>query len=162
VIYHLLWWLREVFTHRIGFYAYQEVLFRAVLAALTSLIIAVLLAPGVIRRLMRMKIGDRPEFHHAALNELMRDRANTPTMGGIIILTAILAGTLVWARLDNPFIHKAIFILIWFGLIGFADDWLKLTSKIRTAAGTGSSRGKSSFFNSAGRCWWRCSCVRIL
>jgi phospho-N-acetylmuramoyl-pentapeptide-transferase len=123
--------MRDIFTHRIGFYAYQDVLFRAVLAALTSLIIALLLAPTVIRRLMRMKIGDRPEFHHAALNELMRDRANTPTMGGIIILTAILAGTLIWARMDNPFIHKAIFILIWFGLIGFADDWLKLTSKIR-------------------------------
>jgi phospho-N-acetylmuramoyl-pentapeptide-transferase len=131
VVYHLLWWLRDVFTHRIGFYAYQDVLFRAVLAALTSLIIAVMLAPSVIRKLMRMKIGDRPEFHHAALNELMRDRANTPTMGGIIILTAILAGTVFWARMDNPFIHKAIFILIWFGGIGFADDWLKLTSKIR-------------------------------
>ncbi|MCE5186408.1 MAG: phospho-N-acetylmuramoyl-pentapeptide-transferase [Planctomycetaceae bacterium] len=131
MIYHLLWSLRDIFTHRIGFYAYQDVLFRSVLAALTSLIIAVLMAPAVIRKLMRMKIGDRPEFHHAALNELMRDRTNTPTMGGIIILTAIIAGTLLWARLDNPFVEKAIFILVWYGLIGFADDWLKLTSKIR-------------------------------
>jgi phospho-N-acetylmuramoyl-pentapeptide-transferase len=75
-----------------------------------------------------MKIGDRPEFHHAALNELMRDRANTPTMGGIIILAAVLAGTLLWARLDNPFIRKAFFIVIWYGGIGAVDDWLKLTS----------------------------------
>jgi phospho-N-acetylmuramoyl-pentapeptide-transferase len=131
LIYHLLWWLRDVFTHKVGFYAYQDVMFRAILAALTSLGIAVLLAPRVIRWLMRMKVGDRPEFHHAALNELMRDRANTPTMGGIIILSAILASTVLWARLDNPFIHKAIFILIWFGGIGAVDDWLKLTSKIR-------------------------------
>jgi len=80
LIYHLLWWLRDVLTHRIGFYAYQDVLFRAILAALTSLAIAVFIAPKVIRWLMRMKIGDRPEFHHAALNELMRDRANTPTI----------------------------------------------------------------------------------
>ena len=80
MIYHLLWWLRDVLTHKIGFYAYQDVLFRAVLAALTSLGVALYLAPKVIRRLMRMKIGDRPEFHHAALNELMRERVNTPTM----------------------------------------------------------------------------------
>ena len=115
MIYHLLWWLRDIFTHKIGFYAYQDVLFRAILAALTSLAIAVIMAPKVIRWLMRMKIGDRPEFHHAALNELMRDRANTPTMGGIIILSAVLAGTFLWARLDNPFIRKAFFIIIWYG-----------------------------------------------
>lgn len=129
MIYHLLWWLRDIFTHRIGFYAYQDVLFRATMAALTSLAIAIFIAPKMIRWLMRMKIGDRPEFHHAALNELMRDRANTPTMGGIIILTAVLAGTFLWARLDNPFVRKAIFIVIWYGGIGAVDDWLKLTSK---------------------------------
>jgi phospho-N-acetylmuramoyl-pentapeptide-transferase len=128
LIYHLLWWLRDVLTHKIGFYAYQDVLFRAILAALTSLAVAVLIAPKVIRWLMRMKIGDRPEFHHAALNKLMQDRANTPTMGGIIILSAVLIGTFLWARLDNPFIRKAIFIVIWYGGIGAVDDWLKLTS----------------------------------
>ena len=128
MIYHLLWLLRDI-LHAIGFYAYQDVLFRATLAALTSLAIALFIAPKMIRWLMRMKIGDRPEFHHAALNELMRDRANTPTMGGIIILTAVLAGTLLWARLDNPFIRKAIFIVLWYGGIGAVDDWLKLTSK---------------------------------
>ncbi len=131
MIYHLLDWFRESFTHKLGLYAYEDVLFRAVLAALTSLAVALVLAPRVIRWLMRMKIGDRPEFHHAALNELMRERANTPTMGGIIILAAVMAGVFLWARLNNPFIHKAIFILIWFGGIGAVDDWLKLTSKIR-------------------------------
>ena len=52
-------------------------------------------------------------------------------MGGLIILLSILTGTLLWAKLNNPFVHKAIFIIIWFGAIGAADDWLKLTSKIR-------------------------------
>lgn len=131
MIYHLFYSLRESLTHRLGFYAYEDVMFRAVLAALTSLIVAILLAPRVIRWLMRAKIGDRPEFHHAALNELMRQRANTPTMGGIIILTAILVSTLLWAKLNNPFIHKAIFLIVWFGGVGAIDDWLKLTSKIR-------------------------------
>jgi phospho-N-acetylmuramoyl-pentapeptide-transferase len=52
-------------------------------------------------------------------------------MGGLIILLSILASTLLWSKLGNPFIHKAIFIIIWFGGIGAADDWLKLTSKIK-------------------------------
>jgi phospho-N-acetylmuramoyl-pentapeptide-transferase len=131
MIYHLLWALRKIFTYRIGLYAYEDVMFRCVMAALTSLAISILIGPRIIRWLMRKKIGDRPEFHHAALNELMRQRANTPTMGGIIILSGILAGTLLWAKLNNPFIHKAIFIIIWFGSIGAVDDWLKLTSKIK-------------------------------
>ena len=131
MIYHILESLKDVFTHRIGFYAYEEVLFRAMLAAITGFLIARLTAPRIIRWLMRKKIGDRPEFHHAALNELMRERANTPTMGGIIILTGVLVSTLLWAKLNNPFIHKAIFIIVWFGGIGAADDWLKLTSKIK-------------------------------
>lgn len=117
--------------YAIGFYAWEDVLFRAIMAAMAAFAVAVWMAPRTICWLMRMKIGDRPEFHHAALNELMRERANTPTMGGIIILTAIAVGTLLWANLTNPFIHKALFILIWFGGIGGADDWLKLTSKTR-------------------------------
>ncbi len=101
------------------------------MAALTSLLIALLVGPKIIRWLMRKKIGDLPEFHHAALNELMKERANTPTMGGLIILLSIFAGTFFWAKLNNPFVQKAIFLLVWFGCLGAVDDWLKLTSKIR-------------------------------
>jgi len=131
LIYHLLWELREVFANRLGFYAYQDVIFRCIMAALTSLAVAWLVGPKIIRWLMRKKIGDRPEFHHAALNELMKDRANTPTMGGLIIILAILAGTMLWAKLNNPFVQKAIFVIVWYGTLGAVDDWLKLTSKIR-------------------------------
>lgn len=130
MIYHLLNHFKD-FTHKIGFYAFEEVMFRTVLAAITSLVIAILAGPRIIRWLIRKKIGDRPEFNHTALNELMRERTNTPTMGGLIILLAILVSTLLWAKLNNPFIHKAIFIIVWFGFIGAFDDWLKLTSKIK-------------------------------
>ena len=95
MIYHLLWYLRDIFTHRFGFYAYQNVMFRSVLAILTSLLIALLIGPKIIRWLMRKKIGDRPEFHHAALNELTKDKANTPTMGGLIIIFATISSTLL-------------------------------------------------------------------
>jgi len=131
MIYHLLWYFREVFTHRLGFYAYQNVMFRSIAAILTSFPIAILLGPMIIRWLMRKKIGDRPEFHHAALNELTKEKANTPTMGGLIIILSVLTTTLLWAKLNNPFVQKAIILVIWFAGLGGADDWLKLTSDIR-------------------------------
>jgi phospho-N-acetylmuramoyl-pentapeptide-transferase len=127
MIYHLLWYFRD-FTHRLGFYAYQNVMFRSVAATLTSLLIALLVGPKIIRWLMRKKIGDRPEFHHAALNELTKEKANTPTMGGLIIILASLATTLLWANLNNPFVQKAIVLMIWFSALGGVDDWLKLTA----------------------------------
>lgn len=128
MIYHLLWYFRDIVTHRLGFYAYQEVMFRSIAALLTSLVIAVLLGPKIIRWLMRKKIGDRPEFHHVALNELTKEKANTPTMGGLIIILAVLAATIAWAKLNNPFVQKAIIVVIWFGILGGVDDWLKLTA----------------------------------
>ncbi len=131
MIYHLLHFLRSSFTHRMGFYAYQDVLFRCIMAVLTSFIIAFILGPKIIRWLMRKKIGDRPEFYHAALNELTKEKANTPTMGGLIIIAAVLISTLLWAKLSNPFVQKALVLLIWFGALGAIDDWLKLTADIR-------------------------------
>ena len=131
MIYHLLWYFRDVFTHRVGFYAYQDVMFRSIAALLTSFLIAILLGPKIICWLIRKKIGDQPEFHHAALNELTKEKANTPTMGGLIIIFSVLAGSLLWTQLNNPFVQKAIILVIWFGALGGVDDWLKLTSNIR-------------------------------
>lgn len=131
MIYHLLYYFRDSFTHRFGFYAYQNVMFRCIVAAITAFAIAILFGPKIIRWLMRKKIGDRPEFHHEALNELTKEKANTPTMGGLIIILAVLAATLLWARLDNPFVQKAIVLVIWFGGLGAVDDWLKLTARLR-------------------------------
>jgi len=138
MIYHLLWYLNA--GERLGFYAYQNVVFRSVSATLTSFLIALLIGPKIIRWLMRKKIGDRPEFYHTALNELTKEKVNTPTMGGLIIILSVIASTLLWAKLYNPdnpnerynpFVQKAIFLVVWFGALGGVDDWLKLTSGIR-------------------------------
>jgi phospho-N-acetylmuramoyl-pentapeptide-transferase len=137
MIYHFLWYFRELFTHRLGFYAYQNVVFRSVAAILTSLVIALVIGPKIIRWLMRKKIGDRPEFHHATLNELTKEKANTPTMGGLIIILATVLTTLLWSKLDNPFIQKAIVLVIWFAALGAADDWLKLTASSRQRSRNG-------------------------
>jgi phospho-N-acetylmuramoyl-pentapeptide-transferase len=134
LIYELL---RLLNAQKLGFYAYQDVMFRAICAALTSLIIALLCGPKIIRWLMKKKIGDRPEFNHGDLNELNKAKANTPTMGGLIILLAVAAGTLLWAKLNNTFVIKAIFVLLWFGALGAWDDWLKLTSHLRSTGRDG-------------------------
>jgi len=128
MIYHLLYHFRQEFTHKLRFYAYQYVTFRCMMAVLVSLVISLLIGPKIIRWLMKKKIGDRPEFNHAELNELTRQKANTPTMGGLIIILATLTSTLLWADLTNPFVQKAIVVVIWFGVLGGVDDWLKLTA----------------------------------
>ena len=150
MIYHLLWYLRDVFTHRFGFYAYQNVMFRSVSALLTSLLIALIIGPKIIRWLMRKKIGDRPEFHHATLNELTKEKANTPTMGGLIIIFASLASTLLWADLWNPVVQKGIFLVIWFGALGGVDDWLKLTASARHRSRNGLQPWEKLIFQIAG------------
>ncbi|MHC4118780.1 MAG: phospho-N-acetylmuramoyl-pentapeptide-transferase [Planctomycetota bacterium] len=139
MIYHLLRHLHDPATNRplFGFYAYENVMFRSVAATLTSLLIALVIGPRIIRWLMRKKIGDRPEFHHATLNELTKEKANTPTMGGLIIIFSTLAGTLLWADLWNPFVQKGIFLLFWFAILGGADDWLKLTAGARSRSRNG-------------------------
>ncbi|MBM4024850.1 MAG: phospho-N-acetylmuramoyl-pentapeptide-transferase [Planctomycetes bacterium] len=150
MVYHLLRHFSGFFSDTLHFYAYQYVLFRAVLAILTSLVLSLLIGPRIIRRLMRKKIGDRPEFHHAALNELTKEKANTPTMGGLIILSSAVATTLLWAKLNNPFVQKAIFVLLWFGALGAVDDWLKLTAASRQRGRNGLLAWEKLLFQIAG------------
>jgi len=150
MIYHLLHHFSDFLTETLHFYAYQYVMFRAVMATLTSLAIALLIGPRIIRWLMRKKIGDRPEFHHAALNELTKEKANTPTMGGLIILFSAAVTTLLWAKLNNPFVQKALFVLLWFGALGGIDDWLKLTAAARQRGRDGLHAWEKLIFQIAG------------
>ena len=122
---------REFLQQRLHFYAWQEVSFRSLLALLTSLLISLWWGPRIIRWLIRKKVGDIPEFDHKKLNELTSHKANTPTMGGLIILAGVIVSVLLWADLTNPFVNKGLFLLVWLGLLGGVDDWLKLTAKIR-------------------------------
>lgn len=150
MIYHLLRYFSNFLSETLHFYAYQYVMFRAVMAILTSLAIALLIGPRIIRWLMRKKIGDRPEFHHAALNELTKEKANTPTMGGLIILCSAALTTLLWAKLNNPFVQKALFVLLWFGVLGGIDDWLKLTATARQRGRDGLYAWEKLIFQIAG------------
>ncbi|MEE9212819.1 MAG: phospho-N-acetylmuramoyl-pentapeptide-transferase [Phycisphaeraceae bacterium] len=122
-------WLEE---HGLGFFrvlTYPE--FRAVVSIILSFVIVVVCARRTIRWLFRQKVGDNPQFYHTDLNQLMKQKANTPTMGGILISGAILATTLLLADLRNFYILMALLCLLWLSGLGFADDWLKLTSARR-------------------------------
>ncbi len=124
------WWVGFQPTN----YAMDSVLFRATAAAILGFFVVWLLGPTVIRWLVKLKIGDRPEFDHQALNEIMKGKTNTPTMGGILIVIAIAASLLLLADLSNFYIVMALFCLVWLAILGGVDDWLKLTAARR--AGT--------------------------
>ena len=109
-----------------------QVEFRAFLAVLVSFGLVLAFGRPVIHWLLRQKVGDSPEFHNADLNELMRSRAGTPTMGGILICGSILITILLLAELRERYVHIAIAVLVSFSLLGVADDWLKLTSARRS------------------------------
>jgi phospho-N-acetylmuramoyl-pentapeptide-transferase len=106
-----------------GFNVFQYLTLRTILGVLTSLFIALLVGPSMIRHLARFQIGqpvrdDGPQSHLA--------KAGTPTMGGLLILVSILVSTLAWSDLSNRFVWIVLFATLTFGAIGWVDDYLKL------------------------------------
>ena len=95
-------------------------------AAFISFTLVCLLGSRMIRFLMKAKLGDRPEFNHADLNELARHKSNTPTMGGLLIVVAIFISVLLFADLSNKYILMGLGALVWLGCLGGIDDWMKL------------------------------------
>ena len=123
-------WLDEM-----GLYSLLQVLyqleFRAFSAVLLSFGLVLLCGRPVIRWLLRQKIGDAPEFYRDDLNELMASKAVTPTMGGLVICGSIAVTTLLFADLNERYVHLALTTLVWLAVLGGVDDWLKLTSDTR-------------------------------
>ena len=123
MLYHLLYPLHTTFS---AFNVFRYITFRTIYAGLTALLICFFLGPWVIRRLQQMQIGqyirdDCPTDH--------RKKAGTPTMGGVLILFSVTASTLLWTNLTNPYVWLALGCTLAFGLIGFMDDYLKVTKK---------------------------------
>ncbi|WP_291511295.1 phospho-N-acetylmuramoyl-pentapeptide-transferase [Acidithiobacillus sp.] len=106
-----------------GFYVFQYLTLRGVMAILTALVLSLALGPWVIARLRRYRIGqmvrsDGPETHLV--------KQGTPTMGGALILLVVILTTLLWSDLANPLVWVAVVTTFAFGAIGFVDDWRKL------------------------------------
>ena len=115
----LRWMIFPLFSGR------QEIL-RMACAAVVSFLIVALASPRMIRFLIRKKLGDRPEFDHAALNELTRHKSATPTMGGMLIVLAVAASMVLFADISEMYVKMAFMALLWLGLLGGIDDYFKL------------------------------------
>lgn len=123
MIYHLFYPLKTVFG---GFNVFRYLTFRSIYAALTALVICFIIGPWVIRKLTEHQIGqyireDGPSSH--------LQKAGTPTMGGLLIIGAMLISVLLWADLTSFYIWLLIFVTLAFGAIGFWDDYLKVMKK---------------------------------
>jgi len=114
-----------------AFQVFNWITFRAIAALILAFFIVVAFGPRVIRWLIKQKIGDAPEFNHADLNRLTKHKANTPTMGGVLIAGAIFASILLLADIRTFYIQMALLCLVWLATLGGFDDWLKLTSARR-------------------------------
>ncbi len=106
--------------------------FRAVLAIVATFFAVILGGKPTIRWLLKRKIGDNPEFDHADLNELMKSKANVPTMGGMLICASIGGAVLLLANLASFYVIMALVCLFWMFIIGAVDDYLKLTTAQRS------------------------------
>ena len=119
-------WLQTL-SPEFGFFrVFQYLTFRAVMAALTALLIGLIAGPFVIRRLTALKIG-QPIREYAMQTHL--SKSGTPTMGGVLVLLAIAIATLLWADLGNRFVWIVLLVTLGFGAIGWADDWRKVVHK---------------------------------
>jgi phospho-N-acetylmuramoyl-pentapeptide-transferase len=124
----LLYWLlyQRLSSHFHPFRIFHYVTFRTAFASLTALFMGLIIGPAIIRRLREFQIGqyireDGPAGHHK--------KAGTPTMGGVLIVIAIIVPTLLWADLSNPYIWLCIFSTVVFASIGFADDYIKVVHR---------------------------------
>ena len=105
---------------------FQYLTFRAVMAALTALLIGLIAGPGVIRRLRALKIG-QPIRGYGMESHLAK--SGTPTMGGVLILLSIASATLLWSDVSNRFVWIVLVVTLGFGAIGWVDDWRKVVNK---------------------------------
>jgi len=127
VFFHFLYPLKDLWF---GFNIFRYITFRASMAAVTSFAICVVFGPAIIRQLKKLEIGQYVRKEHVeSLYPLHSQKEGTPTMGGILILIAVMAASVLWCRLDNDYVLLAMGGMVWMGMIGLADDLIKLKNK---------------------------------
>ncbi|MDO8283439.1 MAG: phospho-N-acetylmuramoyl-pentapeptide-transferase [Rhodoferax sp.] len=119
-------WLQSLSPEFGYFRVFQYLTFRAVMAAVTALLIGLAAGPYVIAHLRSLKIG-QPIRGYGMESHLIK--SGTPTMGGVLILLSIAISTLLWMDLSNRFVWIVLLVTLAFGAIGWADDWRKVVHK---------------------------------
>ena len=122
----LLWLFEQLAGYNSSFQVIRYLTLRSLLSLLTALTIGLVLGPVMIRKLQALKYGQAvssfaPENH--------AKKMGTPTMGGILILLSIGVSTLLWADLSNPYVWIVLGVMVVFGAVGWADDWIKVRYK---------------------------------
>lgn len=125
MFYYLFEYLENTFSFP-GAQVFQYISFRAALAIITSLLISLIFGKSLINLLIRKQVGET--VRDLGLDGQLQKKG-TPTMGGLIILGAIIIPTLLFAKLDNIYILLMLFTTIWLGIIGFIDDYIKVFRK---------------------------------
>ena len=125
MLYYLFDWLDRTFDFP-GAGVFQYISFRASMAAITSLLIMLFCGKPFIRFIRRKSIGET--VRNLGL-EGQKEKEGTPTMGGLLILSAIVIPTLLFAKLDNVYVVAMLVTTLWLGLIGFVDDYIKVFRK---------------------------------
>ena len=128
MLYFLAEWIHNTFDPP-GFGVFQFITFRAAAAAITAMVISFFIGPKIISKLKKMQIGEQ------AKSELMDkglhlNKAGTPTMGGLIVLSSLLIPSILWADMTNMFVAMAVLVTAWLGGVGFLDDYLKVIKKL--------------------------------
>jgi phospho-N-acetylmuramoyl-pentapeptide-transferase len=126
MLYHLIDWLRELGVKMPGAGLFQFITSRVLLAVILSLVISAVFGKKFINYLRKKQVGETVRDLGLAGEQ---QKKGTPTMGGFIIITAILVPTLLLADLGKAYIRLMLFATVWLGLIGFIDDYLKLRAK---------------------------------
>ena len=137
----MLYWLTEFSAGGDFFNLFRYITFRAGAAFLTALVFGFIFGRPLIDLLRRKQGKGQPIRDDGPATHFVK--AGTPTMGGLLILSALVFSTLVWARLDTPYVWIVLLVTLAFGLIGFADDYAKVTkqntkgvsSRVRFTAG---------------------------
>ena len=127
MFYYLLYPLREysIFSN-----VFKYITFRAVGASVTAFLLAIFFGPIVIKWLSRLSIVNATKREHAEkIHSFYAEKGTVPTMGGVLIVGSLLVANLLWGNLENRFLLISLLVVIWFGSIGFIDDWLKLKRK---------------------------------
>ena len=119
-------WLQGLHPEWSFLRVFNYITFRAVMSAMTALLIGLIAGPFVIRRLTALKIG-QPVREYAMQTHLVK--SGTPTMGGVLILLSIALSTLLWFDLSNRFVWIVLIVTLGFGAIGWVDDWRKVVRK---------------------------------
>ena len=127
MLYELFYPLREFFF---GFNVFRYITFRAAMAGITAFVVTLWLGPAVIRFLIKWNL--KQTIERVGFESLYGEHAGkdkTPTMGGLMIILSVVLSTLLWADLRNRYVWLSLLIMLWLGLVGFIDDYLKLVKK---------------------------------